>query len=105
MNLKVIRDLLITLAMILFFALVIVTLNSCAPVDQQPKEMPESTENRMYYPNCECSMNPSGYSYTSVRKAEYNGHTFLIFGDRESRCIVHDPDCKCQKKKDSMFDW
>ena len=102
MNLKVIRDLLITLAMILFFALVIVTLNSCVPEDQQPKEMPESTENRMYYRNY---FNPSGYSYTSVRKAEYNGHTFLIFGDGESRCIVHDPDCKCQKKEESIFDW
>ena len=89
----------------ILFTILALSAFGCAPVDQQPKEMPESTENRMYYPNCECSINPSGYSYTSVRKAEYNGHTFLIFGDSESRCIVHDPDCKCQKKKDSMFDW
>jgi len=89
----------------ILFTILALSAFGCAPVDQQPKEMPESTENRMYYPNSEFSINPSGYSYTSVRKAEYNGHTFLIFGDGEARCIVHDPDCKCQKKKDSMFDW
>ncbi len=93
--------------LIILCAILALSVVGCKPVDQQPKEIPESTENRMYYRNYEYSINPSGYSYTSVRKAEYNGHTFLIFGDSESRCIVHDPDCKCQKKKDSdsMFDW
>lgn len=89
-----------------FFAIVLF-LTSCAPVNtkQTTKEIPKSTEDRMYYKNYPNRLNPDGYSYTAVRKAEYDGHSYIIFGNGESRCIVHDPDCKCQKNKDSMFDW
>ena len=36
-----------------------------------------------------------------VSTYEYNGHTYLIFGHTTmTNGVVHDPDCRCSKKKD-----
>ena len=43
-----------------------------------------------------------------VIKFEYNGHQYIRFGEYQSTCIVHDPDCKCHKNNNNnnnLFDW
>lgn len=42
-----------------------------------------------------------------VFKFEYNGHQYIRFGEYQSTCIVHDPDCKCHENNNNnnLFDW
>lgn len=35
----------------------------------------------------------------SVLKVEYQDHEYLMFGWGGGRCIVHNPDCHCNKQK------
>ena len=31
-------------------------------------------------------------------KIEFDGHSYVVWQQNISDCIVHDPDCKCHKK-------
>lgn len=44
----------------------------------------------------------SGMVYkVPVIKFEYNGHQYIRFGEYQSTCIVHDPDCKCHENNNN----
>lgn len=36
---------------------------------------------------------------------EYNGHKYILFNSYHRLGVIHDPDCPCHKKQDSMFNW
>ena len=42
-----------------------------------------------------------------VYKFEYNGHKYIRFGEYQTTCVVHDPDCECHKNNNNnnLFDW
>ena len=35
----------------------------------------------------------------SVKTFDYNGHSYIQFGVRQSKWGLHDPDCKCHEKE------
>ena len=38
--------------------------------------------------------------YDSINKAEYNGHSYIIYKGYSKGGITHDPDCPCHEKGD-----
>ena len=36
--------------------------------------------------------------YDSINKAEYNGHSYIIYKGYSQGGITHDPDCPCREK-------
>lgn len=40
----------------------------------------------------------------NVRHFKYNEHDYLLFGEGQGKCIVHDPDCeKCKYNSNSEY--
>lgn len=38
---------------------------------------------------------------------EFNGHRYILFIGGSASCVIHDPDCPCDKHKEesSLFSW
>ena len=64
--------------------------------EQQCSDAQQSKIDTVYY---KCLKYEELCRWTCVRHFEYNGHKYLMFGNEDNRCIVHDPDCPCHEKK------
>lgn len=88
------------IAMILFFVMIVImrTMTGCCPSKQQNS-------------NCNDNIEVINIDYGAgtkrvirVGRFEHNGHNYLVFGQGECRCVVHDPDCeKCMYNSNSEY--
>ena len=68
----------------------------CAP-NPGPNDDVPSPVDYVYY-----NGGSPGVYKVPVIKFEYNGHQYIRFGEYQSTCVVHDPDCKCHKVDDTV---
>jgi hypothetical protein len=89
---------------LLIFALAMMILGlfvGCVPVTEPNDNVPTPVDYVYYKSN-----GSPGVYKEPVIKFEYNGHQYIRFGEYQSTCVVHDPDCeKCKQNNNSLFNW
>lgn len=91
------------IAIILFFVMVVImrSMTGCCPSKQQNSNCSK----------CNTKTEVVNIDYGAgtkrvirVGRFEHNGHNYLVFGQGEGRCVVHDPDCeKCKYNSNSEY--
>lgn len=79
---------------IILLAICLMGLNSCGP--SKEKEIINAEESNIKLKVDSCTL----YSFHVVH-FNYNGHSYIGFRNNGDFCVVHNPDCKCLKGKET----
>lgn len=83
-NIYIVKNIFIVIIMLWIFT-------GCVPYpNPNPNEEIPCVEEYVFYKGTS-----DGTFKVPVIKFEYNGHQYIRFGEYQSTCVVHDPDCKC----------
>jgi len=80
-----------------FILFIISILFVCCTVTPEQENAPGPVE-YIYYKGTD----PGVYK-EPVIKFEYNGHSYIRFGEFRCTSIVHDPDCPCHKNAEPIY--
>lgn len=97
------KDFLKTVGLIVFWAIVIIMLNSCCSNCNSSSNTPIDTLRQMQRERITYNVHTQqkdgaeiNYDYIiSVYRFEYDGHSYIMFCRGDGKGVVHDPNCKC----------
>lgn len=95
---KINKNFFIALLVFVTVMLLVGLFSGCTPTKQQPDDV--KVERKGEYINY-----MPGQEAICIIHVEYNKHKYILFHSHNRLGVVHDPDCPCCKKQDSMFNW